>query len=1839
VSHVVHERELLYSTRSGKMFRRTRGVLEKVPPGEPSESALWRRAAALAVLSPTTMAAVRGVRAPALLFEAPGPRRLSEAVDEGPIASDDLRRLASRLLTALHDLHRRGMVHLDMHPEVVSLDGPVFLDPGFAGFEGDYPLHQESSSEFQPVELAGWDNAAQASTDLALAGRLLYAAATANLPTAENIRNMTRSVSTFGEATFARWLQRLALPEPGRAFESARSAREALERLDGPQSVRWRADAFEAGLPDWQAAVVRRLAEGLRPAWREEFLPIALVGARGDVRQRVLGRLRRGIDPEGALVVHVEGMPGSYPWQDLRNGLREFLRDPVESTESVVMAASRGIDRELAAANIGLVGAELLGDTETKFFADYTTVFATFLSRLARPGRPLVLIVNAFHGLSPCTAGLIDRLMELEPPGVAVVMTTKRDPGETWRVTEVPRLRGPALYKEVREQLGHRQLEERVIRGIALASAGDLARLQEICRTLVLSGGLRPGTSTWRAMEDVARFSRLSLPEIVAKRLEHLRDDDLAALQLGALMGNHWRLEELADALGDRERAACAIAEGRRLQLLVVGREICFREPYHRASVLRGLSEGARATVAWAAARRWSLGPGSTGPALENLIAAGGEDIDPSLSYRAHFQTARTVFRNGDADGAWERIQAARKLADRHRFEPSLVEVHFASEVAYRAGLADEVSAMAMVLRRLKAPAYEVAVVHQYAMWSWADRADPEAAVGEGRKALQMFGISRGHPSFISSILRGIWDTFSRHRRFDKRSVELQQSVGDDLAVLRLVSDGRSTTAVRMASTLWKLPYTQSILRVFDVERSLGPAAATLEAQRLTAQTSGRIARVMWLGWVIERGDFEQLDRIMASGRRLASRSFWFQDGARSTFGRWWREGVALARECVEHQMPHEERLARFVAWSELRAPTQGHLCRVFAPYATDLALELVEDGQADLGRRAFRRWVGILDLARRGSAARLAGRIAQLRYDLVSSGRMPRSRDVMALMAEAERLDLPVHVLRLRLLRLATAVRLRRTAGAVSEAEMIVAFARARRWEHYARAIARRFELARAPLLEEAAGAQSPLVVLDVARVLSQDGSGEERRVRALAVITQSLDLSTASIVVARDGEIRDVVTVKGTHRTEASESVRSMASAVLTTHRIHQGTGSLPKVAVPILGRDGVLGVLCVTRDAGRSSISDATVVSLRAAAVAIGQRFEHEALEDAWYTARESLDELMEAIPDLVALLDRDGRVLRVRPATPRLIDFDAQDAEGARIEDVLADLPRDLISDLRTSVENSGRVERTVELKGNNPRWVDVRIRVRPNLPIQLTVRDVTERERARKLILEDEGRRQALIALRESFHSSRDWASAIQGACRAVSVQALAGRVVFIPRAKLASRSPEASALEGGHVVLVPHIRLFDRFDGFEEEAGDALAALIFPVLGEGERGGVIAGYFDTPHRFSSGESELARMLMEFLRSAAEQVELDELRKQNEENELERGRREARSTLAGYLAHSFNNSLFHIRGHAMELLEGQLEDGASETVAAIVEGANDLGALVDRLSALSEDVRSVPEPLGIAEVRDLFGEIGVVGSFHGHIHADPRDLTRLFGNLAELCGVKAVRARVGESVVSVTSHSGYDRLSPGVYAVFEVFDRMVSGDAEYNLHGGSEVVSVKGDGLALLRGAVESMSRRLGGLAFVDNGYWSVWIPRVAGSVVRPPATPPEEASGQLRVLVVDDEPLVCRMVSRLLARLGHQVESAGSGDAAIELLSAGGSVDLVLTDVVMPGTDGRKLAHWIAEHRPEASLVFMSGHAEDMRLRTEFLDRGVPILRKPFVSADLKSALRNARSIQDVARA
>jgi CheY-like chemotaxis protein len=147
----------------------------------------------------------------------------------------------------------------------------------------------------------------------------------------------------------------------------------------------------------------------------------------------------------------------------------------------------------------------------------------------------------------------------------------------------------------------------------------------------------------------------------------------------------------------------------------------------------------------------------------------------------------------------------------------------------------------------------------------------------------------------------------------------------------------------------------------------------------------------------------------------------------------------------------------------------------------------------------------------------------------------------------------------------------------------------------------------------------------------------------------------------------------------------------------------------------------------------------------------------------------------------------------------------------------------------------------------------------------------------------------------------------------------------------------------------------------------------------------------------------------------------------------------------------------------------------------------------------------------------------------------------------------------------------------------------------------------------------------------EGSVFSVYLPRLAGSAVNDAAPErrisPARAAGT--ILVVEDQPQVRQLTCKMLRGMGYKVLEAGDGMQALETARTHGRpISLLLTDVIMPGMNGREVAAHLKPLQPNMEVIFMSGYTD--RIIGDVIDNSVKFLQKPFTTEQLQLMVRQA---------
>jgi PAS domain S-box-containing protein len=421
----------------------------------------------------------------------------------------------------------------------------------------------------------------------------------------------------------------------------------------------------------------------------------------------------------------------------------------------------------------------------------------------------------------------------------------------------------------------------------------------------------------------------------------------------------------------------------------------------------------------------------------------------------------------------------------------------------------------------------------------------------------------------------------------------------------------------------------------------------------------------------------------------------------------------------------------------------------------------------------------------------------------------------------------------------------------------------------------------------------------------------------------------------------------------------------------------------------------------------------------------------------------------------------------------------------------------------------------------------------------------------------------------------------------------------------------------------------------------------------GTGGRVIDGLMSARRIVLRGEPLLLTITRDVTAWKSAEAERDRLRTQV----LQAQRLEGIGRLAGGIAHDFNNLLTVILA-SIESLRDRVGDAPEpredlEQIAAAAGRARDLTRQLLTF-ARKQVIAPVALDLG-AVVRDaerllrrLIGEDVAltveVDEGLWPVLCDPAQLEQVLLNLAVNArdampagGTLSIAARNVDAARPVDGGGGAP--GPGEWVRLSVRDSGTGMTPDVEAHLFEPFFTTKADakgtglGLATVHGIVAQNGGHIDVVTAPGRGSaFHVFLPRAAGAAVAPPAPPPPRAApaGGATVLVVEDDPLVRNVTVRVLRGAGYDVLVAGAGAEAIELAARRtGPIDLVVTDVVMPGLSGPQVVAALQTSRPGLPALYVSGYPADALARRSVVDdAAVELLPKPFTAAALLERVR-----------
>ncbi len=394
-----------------------------------------------------------------------------------------------------------------------------------------------------------------------------------------------------------------------------------------------------------------------------------------------------------------------------------------------------------------------------------------------------------------------------------------------------------------------------------------------------------------------------------------------------------------------------------------------------------------------------------------------------------------------------------------------------------------------------------------------------------------------------------------------------------------------------------------------------------------------------------------------------------------------------------------------------------------------------------------------------------------------------------------------------------------------------------------------------------------------------------------------------------------------------------------------------------------------------------------------------------------------------------------------------------------------------------------------------------------------------------------------------------------------------------------------------------------------------------------------------------------------LEHALERLRAETAERERAEASLRQSQKmEAVGQLTGGIAHDFNNMLTGIIG-SLDLMKRRIDaqrfDELDRFMDAATTSAQRAASLTHRLLAFSRRQSLDPQPL---EINALIGSITplvhnalseqvmlemILADDLPAVLADTNQLENALLNLA--LNARDAMADGGKLVVETTladfgTHQAAipPGLTAGRYIAVAVSDTGtgIPQDVMDKVFDPFFTTKPAGLGTGLGLSMVYGFAKQSGGAVHIDSRQGigttvRLYLPITSASLIQTGVTPPEatpRGDGE-RVLVVEDDPAVRMLVREVLEELHYEAVEFADPMESVPLLASDIRIDLMISDVGMPGMNGRELADVAREHRPDLPILFITGYAENATVRGDFLCDNMSMITKPFSLGDLATRI------------
>ncbi len=457
-------------------------------------------------------------------------------------------------------------------------------------------------------------------------------------------------------------------------------------------------------------------------------------------------------------------------------------------------------------------------------------------------------------------------------------------------------------------------------------------------------------------------------------------------------------------------------------------------------------------------------------------------------------------------------------------------------------------------------------------------------------------------------------------------------------------------------------------------------------------------------------------------------------------------------------------------------------------------------------------------------------------------------------------------------------------------------------------------------------------------------------------------------------------------------------------------------------------------------------------------------------------------------------------------------------------------------------------------------------------------------------------------------------------------------------------------------VIVEDLRTETRFSGPPLLHDHSVISGISVIIGDLKQPFGVLGVHTTKRlTFTKGDIHFIQSVANVLAESIERKRAEEEKQKLQAQLLQSQKIESIGRLAGGVAHDFNNLLSAILGYSEMALEEIPEDHpVREHIRIIKEASEKAAAITLQLMAFSRKqvlkmkvvnlntiVKNMDKMLALivgedvllelntnTPVRNMMADLGQIEQIIMNLAVNARDAMPCGGRLI----IETADADLDEEYAK--THEG---ARPGSYVMLSITDtgEGMSREVQERIFEPFFTTKEMGKGTGLGLSTVYGIVKQHNGYIWLysehDKGTtFKIYLPVAEGEVEK---TDEKEhitaVRGTETVLVVDDTPSLCKLIVDILQPLGYQILEASCGEEALQVSNTfEGEIDILLTDVIMPGMNGQELADLLKTKRPVTKVIFMSGYTNNAIADHDILKPGVAFIQKPITRGKLTNKLR-----------